>query len=97
MANPILWGQTREFHAARRSGSQYPCSIPEEILAGHERQAIKTHGQTFERLAQRGGLNPLEVWCIVHDVSIFSSHGMTEAKAIDWLKTIKGVCWKVPR
>lgn len=96
MSYPVLFGQTEEFYAARRNGTLYPRSVPDSVIEGHDEQAQKNHSQTLERLAQRGGLSPLELWCVVHDVSFFSNHGMTEEKAIAWLRTIDGVYWKVP-
>ena len=32
-----------------------------EIIATHAAQAMQNHDQTFERLAQRGGLSPIEL------------------------------------
>ena len=47
------------------------CSIPLvpwEMLAPHEAQAQRNHGgQSLERLAQRGGLDPCEALAILDD------------------------------
>jgi hypothetical protein len=98
MSYPILFGQTEEFHAARRNRTPYPVSFPRELLKGHEEQAQHNHSQTLERLAERGGLSPKELWCVVHDTDFYGPLGrtMTEAKAIEWLGTIEDVVWRVP-
>ncbi len=41
--------------------------VPWGIMVGHERQAIENHSQTLERLAERGGLHPIEMACILSD------------------------------
>lgn len=39
--------------------------VPWGLLAPHEQQALKNHGQTLERLAERGGLGPIEALAII--------------------------------
>ena len=41
-------------------------SVPWSMVAPYEAQAKANHDQTLERLAERGGLAPQELWCIVH-------------------------------
>lgn len=41
--------------------------IPWEILIPHEEQALQNHGQTLERLAERGGLDWNEILPILED------------------------------
>lgn len=48
--------------------SKYLKSIPWEMIAPHERQAMKNHGQSLDRLASRGGLAPSEVLAIMDGV-----------------------------
>lgn len=43
-----------------------PC-IRWSAIAGHERQAMRNHGQTLERLAERGGLAACEAVAIIED------------------------------
>ncbi len=43
-------------------------SVPWHVMAPHEAQAQKNHGQSLEQLAVRGGLSPAEAWCVVHDI-----------------------------
>lgn len=44
-----------------------PVYIPYNIIAPHEAQAIKNHGQTLQRLAERGGLDWTEALAILND------------------------------
>lgn len=42
-------------------------SIPWALVAPFEAQAQRNHGgQTLERLAERGGLDESELWCVMH-------------------------------
>lgn len=41
-------------------GSKILSEIPFAMIAPHEAQALSNHGQTLERLAQRGGLAACE-------------------------------------
>lgn len=40
-------------------------AIPWDVLAPHEAQAQKNHGQTLRRLAERGGLSPAEAVAVL--------------------------------
>lgn len=43
--------------------------IPWELIAPHDAQAQRNHcGQTLERLAQRGGLCPMEAVAVLEDM-----------------------------
>jgi hypothetical protein len=45
---------------------RYPApGIPWAVLAPHERQAQRNHGQSLKRLAQRGGLSPAEAVAVI--------------------------------
>lgn len=45
--------------------------IPWDMLAPHEERAVKTHGQTLERLAERGGLGCTETVAILDDKAFY--------------------------
>lgn len=96
MSYPVLFGQTDEFYESRRNRTPYPRSIPSGLVDGHDEQAQINHSQTLEHLASRGGLSPLELWCVVHDKKWHDKGDMTEAKAIEWLRGIDEVEWKTP-
>ena len=95
MAYPILQGQTRESHEARRNGADYPKTVPFELVKDNEKQAQSNHSQSLARLAERGGLSPMELWCVVNNLGFYEAikQGMSESKAIEWLRSVKGVSW----
>lgn len=41
-------------------------SVPWSLVEPFERQAQANHGQSLERLAERGGLSPFELWAVMH-------------------------------
>jgi len=45
----------------------WPLSVPMAMLEPHRKQAQINHQQTIERLAQRGGLSPLELLAVLED------------------------------
>lgn len=49
-------------------GTAGPCprSIPWDVIAPYGGQAEVNHSQTLERLAERGGLSPVEAWRVMH-------------------------------
>jgi hypothetical protein len=53
----------------RRDYPNYRSTMPLELLAPHEAQAIRNHGgQDLKRLAERGGLGPEEIYYVMHDL-----------------------------
>lgn len=62
-----------------------PRSVPWRLLAPHEPQAIANHGQTLERLAERGGLGPSEMRVIVEGKSLRGFRAMKPADELAWL------------
>ncbi len=68
----MLSGKTNE--GIGKQHRQYPIIgtkpqeyIPWGVLAPHEKQVLRNHGQTLELLAKRGGLDWLEVVSILED------------------------------
>jgi len=45
--------------------SKYLRSMPMAMLLPHEKQAIRNHGQTLDRLAERGGMCPSEILSVM--------------------------------
>ncbi len=43
-------------------------SVPWEVMEPHENMAQKNHGQSLQRLAERGGLSTGEAWCVVSGI-----------------------------
>jgi hypothetical protein len=50
-----------------RRGQPEPEPLPWSIIEPHRQQAMKNHGQTLERLRERGGLGPCEAVAILED------------------------------
>ncbi len=57
-------------------------SVPWRMVEPYARQAYENHGQTLERLAERGGLDPTELWCAVHSKRLRDA----PVNADDWLR-----------
>jgi hypothetical protein len=52
----------------RREVPECPRTIPWDFVASHDAQAQRNHGgQTLVRLAERGGLCPIELRAVVED------------------------------
>jgi hypothetical protein len=59
-----------------------PTSVLWSLVEPHRAQAMSNHGQTLERLTERGGLAPDEMHAVVHDQRW---RPMDESTAIQWL------------
>lgn len=51
------------YHPRGKSGP----AVPWEMISPHEEQAYHNHGQTLQRLAERGGLDPNEMLAVLTD------------------------------
>lgn len=87
-AEPARLAAAREEHRARRFPVQgLDCSVPWSVVAPFEARAQRNHGgQTLERLADRGGLSPTELWCVVHGVGW--ERRCHNQKAETWVRSI---------
>ena len=47
---------------------EHVSEIPWEMIAPHAATAMRNHDQTLERLAQRGGLCPMEAVAVLQDM-----------------------------
>lgn len=56
---------TRMFPVLLRHGQR--AWVPWDLVAPHETQAMKNHGQTLERMSERGGLSPDELAAVLRD------------------------------
>jgi hypothetical protein len=68
-----------------------PRSVPWSLIKGHEAQAWTNHGQSLETLAGRGGLDIVELWCVVHNKSWRERAPIEDV--LFWLKPIENVVW----
>lgn len=62
-----------------------PHRVPWSFVAPHEARAQKNHDQTLSRLAERGGLDLLELFCLVHDLDVFHFRGLSPVAWAAWL------------
>lgn len=70
MLTPDYQGEDRRgsVKAAVHAGSLYlAVQAPWELMIAHEKQALKNHSQTIQRLAERGGLSPCEAVAVIED------------------------------
>lgn len=51
----------------QRAAYDCPAFVPWELVAPHEKQAFANHHQSLERLAERGGLGPVELVAVLED------------------------------
>ena len=65
-----------------------PRSIPWSLIEPHRRQAQTNHYQTIEELAQRGGLDPIELEFVLKDQKYKWEPGYAEkvVKSINFIK-----------
>ncbi len=71
----ICRGDEAEAEVARLKGNSfYPIQdgpvVPWSVMAPHEAQCQKNHGQSLKRLAERGGLGAAEAYCIIKGLSL---------------------------
>lgn len=54
----------------RRKRPDLPKTIPFELLEPYRKNIEKRHGQTLERLNERGGLSPGEIYLGIHNINL---------------------------
>ncbi len=63
-------------------------SVPWEVMAPHESQCQKNHGQSIQRIAERGGFGCSEAWAVVNALDYYKAIetgiGHVEAKRL-WI------------
>jgi len=83
---PVITGQSRLPQSAR---TLWPRSVPWSFAERFRAQAEENHSQTLERLAERGGLAPEEMWLAAHGqpLSKFrqTADAPTETECGEWL------------
>ena len=65
---PVLWQGDRKY-LKRLAELKCPKHVPWDFIAAHEKQCLSNHGQTPQRLADRGGLSPAEMVGVVEGLS----------------------------
>lgn len=69
---------------SREQKAECPPSIPWAMIEPHEAQAKRNHSQTLQRLNERGGCAPNEIYAIMHDRDWSSQ---IPVDPIEWLKS----------
>ena len=77
---PVLWQGDRKYFA-RLKELACPHSVPWDFIAEHADGCQRNHGQTPERLAERGGLSPAEI------VAVVDTDGSYEQRHAAWNMT----------
>lgn len=77
---PVLW----PYSVAR--GDRTPSSVPWAWVEGFATRLNRNHGQTVKRLAERGGLDPTELWCGAFDKGLWDDGVPDLAAAVAWLR-----------
>ena len=57
------------------------CTVPFDLVKSHEDQVFKNHGQSIERLAERGGLGWEELACVIKNQSFDKDMSVEKAKS----------------
>lgn len=63
---PVLWQGTHKDEVLWQERG-CPRDVPWSFVAPHEARAFTNHGQSLQRLAERGGLSPAELLCVLED------------------------------
>lgn len=69
-------------------------SVPWEMVEPFDQQARENHDQSLQRLAERGGLDPRELWAVMHGRKYYeaSRDGSmpSEKDALEWVRSLVG-------
>lgn len=71
---PILLNQ-KEWDSENIKKVTFPKTIPIGFVSQFEKQIYKNHGQTVERLAERGGLHPTELCAAMYGMDLYTYFG----------------------
>ena len=80
-----------EQYGTRRSERvDMPTSVPWAFAETFRTQAERNHDQTLERLADRGGMSPVEMWLAAHGLGLFRQKPPSIADCVRWLNGAVG-------
>jgi hypothetical protein len=71
---------------AAAAAESCPRSVAWEVVEPHAARARENHQQSLERLAERGGLSPAELYAVVHDINWYDVPA--EGAILAWLDTV---------
>lgn len=64
-------------------------AVPWRFVAPYDAGALRNHQQTLERLAERGGLSPTELLCVIHGLSWrdrrWPNESVARAELVRWV------------
>ena len=63
---PVLWQSLTRDEEKLMKDLGCPHQIPWRLIEPGRDQALRNHDQTLEKLAQRGGLCPEEIYAVLH-------------------------------
>jgi hypothetical protein len=85
---PILWPFIRSAEGLVMEALRCPREVPWDFVASHHVRCLLNHGQTVERLAERGGLSPHEMLAVVTDRPYQEVANLTFGGAVMELKSV---------
>ena len=80
----VLYGS--ESREMRKRYGDLPDYVPWDLVVPHEKQAIRNHDQTLEKLNERGGLDPRELYAVCHSMSWREVDRLDMSQCMEWLK-----------
>ena len=84
---PLIWPYRRD-QIAELQKLGCPRDVPWELVKDHEKQALKNHDQSVQRLAERGGLDHLELVAVLTDRTWGEVERLSNIEAVDQLQKI---------
>lgn len=81
---PVL---NQQYNVPREKRLMFPASVPWAFAETFRKQAQRNHSQTLERLAERGGLSPDEMWLAAHGQR-FQDRAPSTEECLVWLQKV---------
>ena len=66
--------------------ADFPQRLPWDLIEDCERQAEKNHSQSLDKLASRGGLHPVEAYCIMRGLGYRYIRSVTDEAAAEFIE-----------
>ncbi len=58
--------------------------IPWDLIKDHENQAQRNHSQSLQRLNERGGLDPVEMYAVINDL-LWRDVKLSQRECLKWI------------
>lgn len=62
-------------------------TIPWELIAPFEEQALKNHYQNLDKLNYRGGLDPVEMYAVMNNMCFYSVK-ISPLECLNWIENL---------